>query len=70
MVGLSLLLTVVSAVSFARTRDVKFGLLTAAFALFIVKGALLLLDVVEQSLGLIGLDLCVIVFLYLATAKR
>lgn len=70
MVGLSLLLTVVSAISFARTRDIKFGLLTTAFALFIVKGALLLLDLVEQSVGLIALDFCIIVFLYLATAKR
>ncbi len=70
MVGLSLLLSVVSAISFARTRDVTFGLLTAAFALFVAKGGLLLSGLVEQSIGLIALDLCIIVFLYLATAKR
>jgi hypothetical protein len=70
MAGLSGLLMAVSAVSFARVRNVKLVLLTAAFALFVVKGILLLLEVVEQSTGLIALDLCVIVFLYLATAKR
>lgn len=70
MVGLSLLLMAVSALSLARVRDVKLGLLTAAFALFAAKGVLLLLDLMEQSMGLIALDLCIIAFLYLATAKR
>jgi len=70
MVGLSLLLTAVSALSFSRARDLKLGLLTVAFGLFVAKGLLLLLGVVEQSIGLIGLDLCIIGFLYLATAKR
>ena len=70
MAGLSGVLMAVSVVSFTRVRDIKLGLLTAAFAIFVVKGVLLLLEVVEQSIGLITLDLCVIVFLYLATAKR
>ncbi|MFO8133159.1 MAG: hypothetical protein R6U10_04410 [Thermoplasmatota archaeon] len=70
MVGLSLLLAAVSALSFSRARDLKLALLTTAFGLFVAKGVLLLLGVVEQSISLVGLDLCIIGFLYLATAKR
>jgi hypothetical protein len=70
MAGLAALLAAVSAISYARVRDLKLGLLTTAFVLFVVKGALLLAGMVEQSTGLIALDLCIIVFLYLATAKR
>jgi len=70
MTGLSFLLLLVSAVSYSRIRDSKMLFLTVAFLVFMVKGMLLVADVVSQSLALIALDLVIIVSLYLTVVKR
>jgi len=70
MTGLSFLLLLVSAVSYLRIRDSKMLFLMVAFLVFMVKGMLLVADVVSQSLVLIALDLVIIVSLYLTVVKR
>jgi len=70
MTGLSFLLLLVSAVSYSRIRDSKMLFLMVAFLVFMVKGMLLVADVVSQSLVLIALDLVIIVSLYLTVVKR
>lgn len=72
--GLAGLLVVTSVLSAHRYRNVKLWLAAGAFGFFLVKGALylhgLLVAVQEQSLALMGLDLAILVLMYLSVAKR
>jgi len=70
MLGLSFLLLVVSAVSYARIKDMKMLFLVAAFSLFLLKGIFIIADISSESLSLIVIDLLIIVSLYLTVVKR
>ncbi|KAA0002847.1 MAG: hypothetical protein DRN33_03245 [Thermoplasmata archaeon] len=70
MLGLAFLLLIVSAVSYARIKDIKMLFLVAAFSMFLLKGIFLITDIANQSLSLIVLDLLIIVFLYLTVVRR
>jgi len=70
MAGLSLLLFVVSLLSFYRVRDSKLFFVTVAFFLFFFKGVIISLDFLEQSLYLVVMDLFIIFSLYLTIVKK
>ena len=70
MTGLSLLLFVVSLISYLRIKDSKFLFVTLAFLLFFIKGAAVSLNYVEQQFQLVIIDLFIILFLYLTVVKR
>jgi len=70
MAGLSLLLFIISLISYLRIKDSKFLFVTIAFLLFFLKGLLISLKYFEQQLQLVIIDLLVIIFLYLTIVKR
>jgi len=70
MAGLSLLLFLVSLLSFYRVRDSKLFFVTLAFFLFFLKGAIISLRFLEQNLYLVVVDLIIILFLYLTIVKK
>ena len=69
MTGLASLLLIVSFTSYLRMRSLTLLFLIAAFSMFMLKGILLLAEIVEQSTGLIVLDVFIIIFLYLTVTK-
>jgi len=70
MAGLSLLLFLVSLLSFQRVRDSKLFFVTVAFFLFFLKGVIISLDFLEQNLYLVVMDLIIIFSLYLTIVKK
>ena len=77
LVGLSLILLLVSIVSYRRTGNSRLLLVGIAFLVFIVKGVMLLaflflgsLSESVELLALVAMDLVVILFLYFAIAKK
>lgn len=70
MAGLSLLLFLVSLLSFYRVRDSKLFFVTLAFFLFFLKGVIISLRFLEQNLYLVVVDLIIILFLYLTIVKK
>ncbi len=73
-VGFAAILAAVSVKSYARHRERRFLLLTAAFGLFLVEGLWLLAEMVlswSLSVGIewVGLNLAVLVSLYLALLR-
>jgi hypothetical protein len=70
MAGLSLLLFLVSLLSFQRVRDSKLFFVTLAFFLFFLKGVIIALRLLEQNLYLVMADLIIIFFLYLTIVKK
>jgi hypothetical protein len=68
--GLSILLFIVSLFSYIRLQNIKLLLVSLAFFAFIVKGILLILEILNQGrLGMI-IDLVVLILLYFAVAKK
>ncbi len=72
--GFAAILAAVSVKSFARHRERRFLLLTAAFGLFVVEGVWLILEMAlswSSSVGTewVGLNLAVLVSLYLALLR-
>lgn len=81
LTGLSLLLAAIGAVSYLRTKSMRLLWVALAFAGFAVQGIYLWMlsyrgrsDVAEGSAGpfptLLGLDLAIVVLLYLSVLKR
>ena len=70
MAGLSLLLLVVSLVSFYRVKTSKFLFIALAFFLFFVKGVAVSVEYLEQQFPLVIMDLFIIFFLYLTIVKK
>lgn len=77
LVGLSLILLLVSLVSYRRTGNSRLLLVSGAFLVFMVKGVLMLAFLFLQSLSestellvLVLMDLVIILFLYFAIAKK
>lgn len=73
-VGFAAILAAVSVKSFARHRERRFLLLTTAFGLFLVEGIWLVAEMAlswTSSVGTewVGLNLAVLVFLYLALLR-
>jgi hypothetical protein len=72
--GFAAILAVVSVKSYARHRERRFLLLSAAFATFLVQGAWLILELATrttESVGTLwlGLNLAVLVSLYMALLR-
>jgi hypothetical protein len=77
LIGLSLILLLVSLISYRRTGSLRLLLVGCAFLVFMVKGVLLLAFLLLQSLSesaellvIVAMDLIIILFLYLAIAKK
>lgn len=74
VVGFSLLLLVTSFASYARLRHARFAYVAVAFLAFLVKGIIALAGELTErpvvSLEILALDLLILLFLYLAVAKR
>lgn len=73
-VGFAAILAAVSVKSFARHRERRFLLLTAAFGIFLVEGIWLIMEMAlswTSSVGTewVGLNLAVLVSLYLALLR-
>lgn len=73
-VGFAAILAVVSVKSYARHRERRFLLLAAAFGLFLVEGLWLVAEMVlswtsSVGTGWVGLNLAVLVSLYLALLR-
>lgn len=73
VLGVGLLMAGVSALSWARLRHPKLGLVAAAFGVLAVKGALASAAALQgrplDTLG-VGLDLAMVLLLYLSVAQR
>lgn len=73
VLGVSLLLAAVSALSWNRLRHPKLALVALAFGVLAVKGGLATLDAVQGRPGDLltnGLDLAVVLLLYASVAQR
>ncbi|MCK5548499.1 MAG: hypothetical protein KAI64_05765 [Thermoplasmata archaeon] len=78
LIGFSLILLIVSVVSYRRMKSARLLLVSAAFLIFFLKGlflfaALVVLQSVAESAELavmLVLDMIVLLFLYFAIAKR
>jgi hypothetical protein len=78
LMGFSLLLFAVSAVSYWRVRNNRLLIIASAFAAFFVKGLVLTLAIFVESLDsafsasveLIALDFVILALMYLGIAKR
>jgi hypothetical protein len=77
LIGLSLILLLVSLISYKRTGSSRLLLVGSAFLVFMVKGILLLAFLLMQSMSessellvLVVMDLIIILFLYFAIAKK
>lgn len=78
IIGFSALMSVTSLVSYRRLRHLRFAYVSAAFLLFLLQGMLamagILFDSLKDSLGvpssILAIELLILVFLYLAVAKR
>jgi hypothetical protein len=68
--GLSTLLFIVSAVAFHRLRVLKLLIINLAFFVFIIKGLLLIFEIISQDQFGLFLDIAIIVLLYFAVVKR
>ena len=68
--GLSTILFIVSMISTARLRNIKFLLVGSAFLVFAIKGLLLFFEfLVQENIAMI-LDIVIIVLLYFAIVKK
>jgi len=72
--GFAAILATVSVQSYARHRERRFLLLTSAFAIFLVQGIWLLIEIVTRAVSSVGsewlaLNLGVLVALYLALLR-
>ncbi len=78
LMGFSLLLFAVSAVSYWRVRNNRLLLISAAFAAYFAKGLVLTLGIFcscaagtfDASMELIALDFVILALIYLGIAKR
>jgi hypothetical protein len=78
LLGFSLILFVISAVTYKRVGRRRLLLVSLAFAMFFVKGLLLTLglfvesigDVFDSSMLVTMLDFAIMVFLYLSVVKK
>jgi hypothetical protein len=74
IVGFSVLLFVTSLISYSRLRHARFAYVAVAFLMFLVKGILSLAGELSGSptvsLEMLVIDLLILLFLYLAVAKR
>lgn len=78
LMGFSLILFVISAITYKRVKSIRLLLVSAAFGIFFVKGLLLMVglfsdavsDVFAASIWIIILDFGIMAFLYLSVAKR
>ncbi len=78
LMGFSLILFVISVITYGRVRSTRLLLVSAAFGVFFVKGLLLTMglfwdsvgDVFKTSAPLLILDFAIMAFLYLGVAKR
>ena len=78
VIGLSSLLFATSLVSYSRLRHTRFVYVALAFLLFLVQGILIMAGLLVESLKgsfsvsneLLAVDLLILLFLYLAVAKR
>jgi hypothetical protein len=77
LAGLSLLLLIVSLLSYRRIRNVKLLFVSIAFALFFIKALVLIMSVISNTWDEFGmrwelllLDVIVIVMLYLSIARK
>ena len=68
--GLAGLLFVVSAAAYKRLRAGKLLIINLAFLMFVIKGLLIIFEIISQErIGLI-LDITIIVLLYFAVIKK
>lgn len=78
LMGFSLILFVISAITYTRVRSTKLMLVSAAFGIFFVKGLVLTLglfiadiyNVFHATILLTIIDFGILAFLYLGVAKR
>jgi hypothetical protein len=78
LMGFSLILFVISAITWSRVRSTKLLLVSAAFGIFFVKGLVLTLglfvdeiySVFHSTVLLTVIDFGILAFLYLGVAKR
>ncbi len=78
IIGFSLLMLVTSLMSYSRLRHLRFAYVAVAFLLFLIKGLVALLGALPEDMKIgvtipaeiLALDLLILLFLYLAVAKR
>jgi hypothetical protein len=70
MAGLAGLLVLVSFVSWYRLRSLKLALVGCAFLTFLIKAALLLLNILPQDIRSVVIDFIILVLLYFAIIKK
>ena len=77
IIGFSALLFATSLVSYSRIRHTRFAFVAGAFLLFLVQGILVMVGLLVESLNAFNvpneflvIDLLILLFLYLAVAKR
>ncbi len=78
LMGFSLILFVISAITYRRVKSTRLLLVSAAFGIFFVKGLLLMAGLFSDTVGevfaasiwIIILDFGIMAFLYLSVAKR
>ena len=74
IVGFSFLLLATSLASYSRLRHARFAYISIAFLMFLVMGILALFGEVSGSptvsVEILALDLLILLFMYLAVAKR
>ena len=78
LTGFSLILFVISAITYRRVQRTKLLFVSLAFALFLVKGLMLTLglfidsigDIFQSSVLVIMLDFGIMVFLYFSVVKK
>lgn len=74
IVGFSLLLFVTSLASYFRLRHARFAYVATAFLMFLVMGVVALIGELRgssfASWEILALDLLILLFMYLAVAKR
>jgi len=78
IIGFSLLMLVTSLMSYSRLRHLRFAYVAVAFLLFLIKGVVALLGALPEDMKtgvtipaeILALDLLILLFLYLAVAKR
>ncbi len=65
--GLSLLLFIISMISYSRLREIKLLFISLSFLIFFIKAVLFIFI---NNRNLIIMDLLIIAFLYIAAAKK
>ena len=78
LLGFSLILFVISAITYKRIGSKRLLLVSAAFCMFMVKGLLLLVGLFVDSIGrvfnasvlMIMVDFAILAFLYLSVVKK